>query len=393
MIDTVEKNQCFGCYACYNICPTKCISMKLDEEGFRFPKIYEDACIKCRKCDEVCPARKERQNTTTDFEPIAYACYNKNDEIRRRSATGGIFFTLANYIIKNNGVVFGVVGNLLDRVYHTMGTTLDDIIKMCNSKYLQSDVNNTFAQAKEQLEMGKFVLYSGTPCQIAGFYGYLDKQYDNLYTVDLICHGVPSEIAFHKYIDELEKKKKSKVIKIYRDKTPGWRPVHFTYVFENGLKETYSGANNIYNRGFTTNLFQRLCCYSCKYYNVPRIADLSLGDYFLKQLVHDQGNQGLAVVIVNTKKGETLFDSIIPEIFHHVYPLEQAIKENEHLSHAPLANKNRDKFFKLIRKKSFSRVTSKFLPSVHLRNCKFLTMRAVRKINFEYRKLLEKVYK
>jgi coenzyme F420-reducing hydrogenase beta subunit/polysaccharide pyruvyl transferase WcaK-like protein len=359
-----DRLKCTGCHACASKCPRSSITMVLDEEGFRYPVIDDRTCINCGQCARTCPIEKDLAYKDKLEHPVAYACYDKDDEVRNRSATGGIFFTLASRVIDNGGIVFGAVGCWLDRIYHTKAESIEDVKKMCNSKYLQSDINDTFKEAKQILNEGRPVFYTGTPCQIAGLYAYLEENNDNLFTADLICHGVPSEVAFRKYIDDLEKEKGYRVMDVYRDKSVGWRPVHFTFVYETGEKETVSGMTDIYNRGFTTNLFQRKSCYTCKYASIPRIGDITLGDYFGgdKSKRYDKENKGLSLVTVNTEKGKKMFESIKERLFLREYSIDEAVDESEHLAHPPRYNVFRKTFFKLIREKTYSQTAALFLP-------------------------------
>lgn len=360
-----NRIKCTGCYACANTCPESCIKLVLDEEGFRYPVIDETHCINCGKCAEVCPIDKDIARDGILEIPLAYACYNKDDVVRQESSSGGISYTLARQVIDSNGVVFGVAGSVICGVYHTHADNIEGVKKMCKSKYLQSDVGFTFRKTKELLKQGKTVFFTGTPCQIAGLYSYLGNESPNLFTADLICHGVPSETVFHKHIEEIKKNDKCEVVDVYRDKAQGWKPTQSTYVYRDGTKKTVPNATNVYNRGFISNLFQRNSCYTCKYAVIPRIADISLGDYFggTKYKEYDVDNKGLSLITVNTEKGKILFEKIEEQLFYKKFSIETVVNESEHLAHPPSYNILRDLFFKLIKTRTYSETADLLLPT------------------------------
>ena len=204
MIQINDKSKCCGCTACMSICPLKCISMTSDEEGFLYPSVDKNKCVQCGACDKVCPI----QNVVEEipFEQKAYIVRNKNREIKKASAAGGFFYNLGSYVIKSGGVVCGVV---LDEAFHAVHISTDseeDLIRFAGSKYMQSVVGNkTFAYIKTNLDKGKQVLFSGTPCQVEGLLSFLKADYSNLITVDIVCHSVPSPMIFDKYLEYISK--------------------------------------------------------------------------------------------------------------------------------------------------------------------------------------------
>ena len=184
-----NKKECCGCTACFHICPINCIVMKEDEEGFLYPNIDKAKCIHCNKCKEVCPNRNiENRNTRTQ----TFVGYYKDDEVRKQSSSGGIFSAIAEWILQQKGVVFGAAFDENFEVHHIAVETKEELIKLRGSKYVQSRLENTFLEAKEYLEKKRKVLFTGTACQIAGLKNYLSAKYENLYTVDVLCHGAPS---------------------------------------------------------------------------------------------------------------------------------------------------------------------------------------------------------
>lgn len=335
-----------------------------DEEGFRYPEINMDQCIHCSQCEKVCPVNKEIAGDHSFQKPKAYVAYSIDKDIRAKSVTAGLAYLCGESVIEQGGVVFGVVGDVLSKVYHNKAVTLDELSPMRGSKYLQSDVGYSFREVKEELVKGKMVLFTGTPCQIAGLYSYLGKEYFNLYTLDLICHGVPSGMVLKKYIEELETKAGCKVISFYRDKEKGFSPTCFSYVLENGSKISQKGLANPYNHAYITNIITRKSCQKCPYAKIPRIADITLGDCLKadKRQLFDKENKGLSIVTVNSPKGCTLFDRIRNQIQTVEYPVGEIVAESEHLAKTPKFNIFRRSYFFLIKKYSFTMVDRLLLP-------------------------------
>ncbi len=193
-----NKQDCCGCYACYNACPVSCIQMCSDNEGFWYPQIDINKCIKSGNCDKSCPVLIENV-VVTDYKREAYAFINKNEDIRKASSSGGMFSELANYVLNNDGIVFGAGFNDKWEVVHQKINFIDDLYKLRGSKYVQSRIGTVYKKVKQYLVKGDWVLFSGTPCQVEGLKSYLQKEYNNLITVDLICHGVPSPLVWQKY--------------------------------------------------------------------------------------------------------------------------------------------------------------------------------------------------
>ena len=198
MIEISKKSKCSGCHACYNICPKNAINMQVDENGFKIPIVDKSKCVNCGMCDRACPIINKN---IIDNEPKVYVCYNKNENIRYKSSSGGIFTLIAREILQRKGIVFGAAFNEDFSVSHMYIDDIEKLDMLRRSKYVQSSINDTYRQAKEFLEAGRFVLFTGTPCQIEGLLAYLGKQYNKLYTQDIVCHGVPSQKVWRKYLD------------------------------------------------------------------------------------------------------------------------------------------------------------------------------------------------
>lgn len=312
-----NRYQCSGCSACQNICPQKAIEMKVDGDGFTFPEIDHSLCIECEMCIKVCPFKQ-----TNDFRmPIkAYAAVNESSDVYR-SASGGVFFSIATKIIKGNGIVFGVAWNEDMIAEHQMISTLEGLKKLQGSKYVQSNQNKSYSKVKTLLKNGTEVLYSGTPCQIAGLKQYLGREYNNLYTADIICHGVPSEKMHSEYISYLERKIQGKIINMnYREKSNGWSlRLRVNYIKNNIQKfKRYENNESFYYYYFMHGLIYRDSCYHCPFAKTERISDITLGDYWGVEKYHPniKTYKGVSAVLVNTSKGLDLIDSIEDLILH-----------------------------------------------------------------------------
>ena len=231
----IEKKDCMGCYACFNICPQNAITMQEDEKGFKYPIIDKEKCIKCGLCKKVCPVINQ---TIIKNTPQAYAIINKDNYVRETSSSGGCFSLIAEYIIENGGVVFGATFDENWRVKHTWIENIEKIKMFRGSKYLQSTIGDTYKRAKEFLDKGRKVLFTGTPCQIEGLKSYLRKDYDNLYTQDIICHGVPSPKVHDKYLEYQKNKFNAKKIKRieHRNKENGWKVVEISLMASNAKR-------------------------------------------------------------------------------------------------------------------------------------------------------------
>lgn len=310
-----EKN-CCACGACMNICPKDAISMVSDDKGFVYPNIDPDKCISCGACKKVCAYQNQEVPNT----PLqAFAAVNKNQKQLMESASGGVFSAMATSVLQRGGVVFGAALDFVDGhafPHHVAIETVEELRKVQGSKYVQSEIGTCYQQAQRFLKEGRQVLFSGTPCQIAGLYGYLRKDYDNLVTVDLICHGVPSAEFFDGYIQSLGKKYHKAVTGFsFRDKEKdGWgknAKIVFIGDSERTIIKNLPGKLSSYlSLFFDGNIF-RESCYSCKYAGKKRVGDLTIGDYWgiekehpdlLKSGKYD-AFKGISCLLVNTEKG------------------------------------------------------------------------------------------
>lgn len=311
-----EKKDCCDCSACKNICPKDAIYMYLDEYGFEYPKIDMEKCILCGLCNKVCAF----QNIEEINIPIeTYVGVAKDESTILKSASGGIFATMAQMYLQEGGVIFGASFDEKFNPIHIGIDKLEDLHKLQGSKYVQSSIGSTFKEAKQFLQQGRKVLYSGTPCQIAGLKGYLMKEYDNLLTIDIICHGVPSSKFFKDYLQVLENKLKGKVIEFkFRDKSISWeKNGSIKYETDGKMKrKKLYGSESSYYYYFSSSDCFRENCYHCKYTCENRPADITIGDYWGIESVHPEllgkgrlkEDKGISLIVANTLKGKKEID-------------------------------------------------------------------------------------
>lgn len=329
MIRIEDKKDCCGCSACAQRCPKHCISMVEDEEGFLYPKVDVSICVNCRVCEKVCPVLNKGER----HEPLAvYAAKNSNYAVRMASSSGGIFTILAERTIEHGGVVFGACWNDNWEVVHDYVETKDDIAKFRGSKYVQSCIGDCFKKAEEFLKSGREVLFSGTPCQIAGLTRYLRKEYDNLLKVECVCHSVPSPGVWRNYLSNYvkqnnRKKEDIKAIK-FRDKITGWKGYSCSIAYVDGDICVEPREKNLWMKGFLAGLYNRPSCTQCPAKG-HSCADVVLGDFWgIDELAPEiDDDKGICVVIVNTDKGQSQLNMV-------------GVVKEKHLSLKLVAEKN-----------------------------------------------------
>jgi len=312
-----KEYECCGCGACMNMCPVHAITLLENDVGFLFPQIDDEKCTGCGLCKTACAF----QNIDEKNHPLStYVAANQNKEVSKFSASGGVFAAIASAILKENGIVFGVI---LDEKINPVHVGIDknsDLRPMQGSKYVQSYIGWTYSEVKKLLNEGKTVLFSGTPCQVAGLKGYLKKDYDNLLTIDIVCHGVPNSKFFKEYIASLEKRFDGKIVEFkFRDKSIGWGKNGRAIFEKNG--RTYSkkiyASESPYYACFLDDISFRESCYKCKYASDKRPADITLGDFWGIEKEHPEllkngtfrEQDGISVVIANSEKGQQFLKS------------------------------------------------------------------------------------
>ena len=299
---------CTGCGACAHICPKNCIGMKQDNYGFLYPHINNDLCINCGICEKTCPVlNKNEQESITSV--TAYAAKTNEESIRMQSSSGGIFSIIAEKTFKNNGIVYGAAFDENFVVKHIGISSIDDLDLLRRSKYVQSDLNDSFKFVESDLKEGKPVLFTGTPCQVEGLLSYLKKPYDNLITMDFVCHGVPAPKVWEHYKAHLENQYNSSVTDVnFRDKSLGWKNSSLRVEFHNGNVYCNTFRNDPYMKAFLANLDLRESCYSCKFKSTNHKSDITVADFWgiekIKPEIDDE--KGLSLLLVNTEKGISL---------------------------------------------------------------------------------------
>ena len=326
-----KKNFCCGCTACYSACPKQAITMAEDEQGFLYPEISGDLCVDCGICKSVC-AFQNGYNPPLflDNRPV-YAMKNKDEKTRSASSSGGVFPALAVNFLKKGGVVYGAGFDNNFDIEHIRISSGEEISKLQGSKYVQSKLENTFAQVENDLKNGIPVMFTGTGCQIQGLRESLKKDYDNLFLVDIICHGAPSPKVFRDYKALMEKKHGSKIKRLdFRGKKIYSETQDMYIEFENG--KAYSEFPNIdmFISLFAKNLTLRPSCYECVYTNTQRPSDITLGDYWgIRQIMPEfDDKKGVSILIANTKKGADSAKEILPYFNHRESSLENALQPN-----------------------------------------------------------------
>ena len=312
MVDQKQKKDCCGCGACMQACPFQAIVMKEDERGFLFPEIDYDRCKKCGICDRVC-GFVEDSSLLSDGEPVIYGVINRDEDARKNSTSGGLFTAISDYILAQNGVVYGAAYQPDLSVATKRAVTPAERDECRGSKYVQCDTNDTYTQVKRDLTEGRLVFYTGTPCHIIGLRSYLQKEYENLITAELVCHGVPNNRMWHEFLHLAENAVGIRVIDAcFRDKSKtGWHHPKTKLVYQDGKEHPFFGEQAFFQL-FSTNMCLRDSCLYCKFLSYHRPADLTMADYWgIERFKKDfDDNKGTSMLLVNTEKGAQVFDRV-----------------------------------------------------------------------------------
>lgn len=353
-----KSEKCTGCGVCADACPKKCISIKYDEKGFYKSYIDESLCVSCNRCKDVCPANHPNKKNRIQK---AYKARRTDKYAASASTSGGIASVLSEYIIKNGGVVVGCGYDENMCLKHSIATSLDEIENFKGSKYVQSYASGIYRKVRDNLSDGKKVLFVGTPCQVAAVKNYLGKNYDNLYTVDFVCHGVLSQYAFEKYINSLNHTEKPVSIK-FRNKTKGYRnkkacsEIQIEYPVETIRAITESGVYY----WFSSSLAVRESCYKCSFVSPNRVADITLADYIGNDLDDTDNEIGVNTVFVNTDKGCAMLESVKSEIIAERKNVGETIKKYVRLTMGSKKPSCREEFYTDLFTTDYNAVAKKY---------------------------------
>ena len=343
-----EKQKCTGCFACVNQCPKQCISMQEDELGHIYPVIDEQLCVNCGLCKIVCPAN-EKPNCTKPLK--TFAAYSLDEDEHRKSSSGGIATAFSRKVIEAGGVVYGASSKFSDKIQHIRVENIEELELLQGSKYVHSYIDETYLQAKKDLQNGKKVLFIGTPCQIAGLKKFLKNDTENLITVDLICHGVPSQ----KLLNDCLGKYKSPNTQITFRGSQGYL-LEVKDIKENKLFYRKSLYKDFYYTGFMKCLYFRDSCYTCDYANAERCSDFTIGDFWglnkdNAQLNHEDG---VSVVLINSSKGEAFWKNVKSDFYYEERSFEEAYNGNAQLRRPSVVHQKRKAFKKAYMKNGFN---------------------------------------
>lgn len=347
MIIITDKHFCCGCSACAQSCPKHCITLCNDYEGFQYPVVDISICINCKLCEKVCPYL----NKSEERKPLEVEiAHNPDTKIRKDSSSGGLFSLLAEYIIKNNGVVFGAKYDKNWDVVHDYTDSIDSLSVFRGSKYVQSRIGDSYQIAKCFLENGRLVLFTGTPCQVYSLRSFLRKSYDNLYTVDIVCHGVPSPRVWRDYLSYINPGKKDIVAINMRDKSRSWS--RYSYKIESSQGTLYDdyAANSEYLQMYINGFSVRPSCFNCPVKHGRSQSDITLADAWGINRVYPSMNdeKGISVVCINSLAGKKIYNSIAKE--SKSFPLNVFYAENPSFHSSARATELRDTFWKLYEK-------------------------------------------
>jgi coenzyme F420-reducing hydrogenase beta subunit len=370
-----EKKNCCGCGACLNVCPKCAIIIKEDEYGYLYPFIDETKCIGCRKCENICAYQNKHK---FNISIKAYAAIGKDKKILLRSSSGGIFASFATDVINNQGIVYGCAFNDKMEPKHIGINNLEDLHKLQGSKYVQSDIKDIFYKIEKNLLDGMIVLFSGTPCQVDALKFYLKKDYDNLITIDIVCHGVPNSKFFKEYISLLEKKMKTKIIDFkFRDKEKGWGFIGAIIYKKNNrnYKKFIISSECSYYTYFLKSEIYRESCYNCKYACKDRVGDFTIGDYWGINEEHpgifDDGkisiDNGVSLLIINTAKAEKYLLDFQKNIILIPSDLNKMAKQNKQLTEYSKYTSLRKTILEIYKKGGYEAIEKFFRKNVGLK--------------------------
>ena len=309
MINLSDKSDCCGCSACYSICSHHAVEFSTDQEGFFYPKFNKNLCVECGLCEKVCPVIHYETEPKTG-NPVIYSAVNTNEKQYMESSSGGIFILLCEYIISKGGIVCGVIYDKNFIVKHSFAKTLDECRAFQGSKYVQSDVREIYPKIKSLLKENVLILFSGTPCQVAGLKLFLRKSYDNLYTVDLICHGVPSPKIFQDYLEFVKGKKLISHINMKSKSNKKGTAIRIDFTNGKYIRQTLK--TDLWNKLYFNHYIVRPSCHDCQFTHYNRVGDITIGDSWgiNKYYPNFYSDKMTSLLLVNNSKGNFLYEKI-----------------------------------------------------------------------------------
>lgn len=343
MIKLANKSLCCGCGACVAACPSACITMQADHEGFCYPVIDATRCIECKKCVGVCPSVK---NLPLTLPKKCLAAQSKDDALRQSSSSGGLFSLLAERTIEKNGIVFGAAFQDAQTLCHIGIENSAELSRLRGSKYLQSRTEESYRKVLEALKSDRYVFFVGTACQISGLRRFLGREYEKLLCADVVCHGVPSPLVWKKRLRELQTDTKQVQSVDFRDKKTGWRTYSVTYQFTDGSVLSIPSGSEPYMKGFIADLYLRPSCTDCSYKHCG--SDLTLGDCWgLETLAPELDDEkGTSIVLVHTEKGERALKAVEKSLKMQSIDYQKACERNPAICRGAKANTKREAFFR-----------------------------------------------
>lgn len=343
-----EKKECTGCMACVDSCAKGALHFNVEHDGHIYPLLEKDLCVNCGACEKVCPVvSKFSYSQSTESE--AFASWSENNKMRMNSASGGVFSALAEYVISDGGVAYGAAIGVVAEVHHIRISNIEEICKLQGSKYSQSDTSGVYKQVYSDLRSGLFVLFSGTGCQLAGLYSFLNgrKYKGKLLTVDIICGGVPSKLLIDKFL-ECEPFKIKKILS-FRTKDTGWKPQGFKYnlkvIDDNNKIHDYTDKRNLVTTGFACEMTNRYSCYKCQYAGLYRMSDFTIGDFWGAKDFEEEHYNGLSAIIAHNQEAIKLLKVIEPYLAAKPVSVDDVLKYN------PRLDKVIDKRYKMLERR------------------------------------------
>ena len=363
-MDLCKTGLCTGCSACANACPEQCIQMAADAEGFLRPKIDSSQCVVCGTCQNVCPVLHPKAHGN---ETVAYAAVHKDDAIRLESTSGGVFSLLCQWVLDHGGIVFGAAYADDFSVAHGCVEKASDLSKLRTAKYAQSAIGDSYRRAKTFLEQGRYVLFSGTPCQIGGLRTFLGKDYGRLLTVDLICHGVPSPAVWEHYIQyrgEQDAQGERPTSINLRSKESGWAGYSIRFDYAGGQTYRMPNSQDPYLRCFVKDLCLRPSCYACSFKGIDRCSDFTLGDYWgvWSQLPELDDNQGTSIVLLHSEKAKRIWPELLPGMKAVQVDADQCFSENPSALSSATEPDDRQMFLSRYQSEDFSDLADELAP-------------------------------